>query len=263
MENKPNKVDLGILVASCDHYSDLWEPFFILWDKYWPDCPFLIYLMSNTKVYRDIQPLFASANNWSDEFKIALDQFPHEYLLYFQDDYFLSQRVNTKEIKLLLDVIQNEHPAYLRVYPHPGNREGTNFDNNNLLQILKKGSPFITSLQVSFWNVNALKTLLVSGESIWDFEINSINRTHVIEKSFLSVKRQDHLKSGKRNYPINYFCTAIRKGKWRKDAIQFCKDEGISLSITRPIENYWDELKKKIYDKIPIKYQEKVINMFW
>lgn len=260
---KNNNTDIGILVASCDKYSDLWSPFFAFWTKYWNDCPYPIYLMANKKEYKGINQLFASANNWSDEFMMILEKFPHKYLLYMQDDYFLSHKVDNKRIQFLTDIIISEEPAYLRVYPHPGKRNGILYSESESIQILTKGSPFITSLQASFWNVEDLKRLLVSGESIWDFEINSPERTNIIKNSFMSVARQDDRERSERNYPINYFCTALRKGKWRKDAISFCKEENIPLEISRPIENWWDEYKKSIYDKFPQKYQKTVMRILW
>jgi hypothetical protein len=30
---------IAIPVVSCDKYSDLWQPFFALFDRFWPDCP--------------------------------------------------------------------------------------------------------------------------------------------------------------------------------------------------------------------------------
>ena len=35
MEHKLS--DLGVIVMSCDGYSDAWEAFFKLFFKYWPD----------------------------------------------------------------------------------------------------------------------------------------------------------------------------------------------------------------------------------
>ena len=36
--------DSAILILSCDKFSDLWKPFFDLFWKYWPDCPYNVYL---------------------------------------------------------------------------------------------------------------------------------------------------------------------------------------------------------------------------
>lgn len=49
MEN--NTPQLAILVLSCDKYSDLWDDFFNLKDKFWPECPYSCYLATDTKEY--------------------------------------------------------------------------------------------------------------------------------------------------------------------------------------------------------------------
>jgi hypothetical protein len=43
--------DLSILVNSCDSYDDLWEPYFSLFHVQWADCPYPVYLNTETKRY--------------------------------------------------------------------------------------------------------------------------------------------------------------------------------------------------------------------
>jgi hypothetical protein len=40
-------VDLSIL--SYDRNSDLWVNYFVLFNKFWPDCPFPVYLQTNSQ----------------------------------------------------------------------------------------------------------------------------------------------------------------------------------------------------------------------
>jgi len=42
-----DRANCSILIPSCDKYSDLWRPFFTLFWRHWPDCPFPVYLGSN------------------------------------------------------------------------------------------------------------------------------------------------------------------------------------------------------------------------
>ena len=44
------KSRIGIVVPSCDKYSDLWPYFFNNFYKYWYNCPLNIYLISNEKI---------------------------------------------------------------------------------------------------------------------------------------------------------------------------------------------------------------------
>lgn len=44
--------DKAIVVPSCDKYNDLWKPFFLFFNKYWPDSRLPVYLFSNTLDYK-------------------------------------------------------------------------------------------------------------------------------------------------------------------------------------------------------------------
>jgi len=48
---------IAVLVVSCDKYADLWPPFFQLFLRFWPECPFSVYLISNQKgpAYHDVK----------------------------------------------------------------------------------------------------------------------------------------------------------------------------------------------------------------
>ena len=45
--------ETALLVVSCDNYRDAWEPFFTLLFKYWPECPYPVFLGSNKQTYKD------------------------------------------------------------------------------------------------------------------------------------------------------------------------------------------------------------------
>lgn len=41
-----------LLISSCDIFSDCWEPYMYGLRKYWPECDFPVYIISN---YEDIK----------------------------------------------------------------------------------------------------------------------------------------------------------------------------------------------------------------
>ena len=45
--------DIAFVVSSCDKYYFLWDPFFKTLEKYWPDCPFQLYLITNSLDYQN------------------------------------------------------------------------------------------------------------------------------------------------------------------------------------------------------------------
>ena len=75
--------DFAILILSCDKYSDAWDPFFALFRKFWPDCPYKVYLATN-----ELKPevsgvhIIASGKpkNWSDDTLAVLKQIQEGHL---------------------------------------------------------------------------------------------------------------------------------------------------------------------------------------
>ncbi|MFH1822961.1 MAG: hypothetical protein ABH830_04660, partial [Patescibacteria group bacterium] len=94
---------------------------------------------------------------------------------------------------------------------------------------------------------------LPDGISGWDMELKEKERIKKISQPFLSVKK---------NKPaINYFATAIKKGRWYYDAVRLCEKEGIKIDKEkRPVENFSDYLFRKIIN-IPI--IGRVVNKFY
>lgn len=46
-----NNTNMVILVLSCDKYKYAWDDFFNLRDKFWPDCPYKWYLVTESADY--------------------------------------------------------------------------------------------------------------------------------------------------------------------------------------------------------------------
>ncbi len=59
----------AVLVMSCGAYRDLWTPFFTLFWRYWPDCPFEVYLGTDCETFDDRQVTMLAVGNheWSDK----------------------------------------------------------------------------------------------------------------------------------------------------------------------------------------------------
>ena len=96
--------NVGVLINSCDKYSDVWEIFFPLFFKYWPNCPWEVYLGSNTKSYYHPKLksiLIGEDISWADSTSKMLEQIPHEHILFLLDDFFIFKYVdNAKVLRL-------------------------------------------------------------------------------------------------------------------------------------------------------------------
>ncbi|MCX8008474.1 MAG: hypothetical protein N3A54_02085 [Patescibacteria group bacterium] len=93
--------DCAILVLSCDKYSDLWDPFFDLFKRYWKDCPFPVYLGSNTKKYSDgsIKTILSgSPKDWSTDLLNIVDKIREEFLFIWLEDFLPCNSYRYKKV---------------------------------------------------------------------------------------------------------------------------------------------------------------------
>ncbi len=240
MENK----NCTIIVSSFDGYSDAWEPFFTLFFRYWPDYPYDIYLISNELEYPDKRIKSIKINpdlGWSGNMIRALKKINTEYILYFQEDFFIQKKVNTERIKKLIGKIKEYNGVYLRI----DNKKAETFEiNDELICEIDKKANYINALQLAIWNRESFLSLMDKDESGWDFELRGgLEKARKIDEKFLSVKTP----------AINYFATAIVKGYYLKGAVNLCKKEGVKLDFKkRKIEPFYRQFlrKYKILNKL-------------
>lgn len=215
-----------------------------------------------------VKNLNIKKSNRGDELIQALNLITTKYVLYIQDDYFLTSPVNTIIFKQFLDFAEKQNLWYLRLFPYPGERqeEDTPYEICwEKIKKIRKGTPFINSLQLAIWDKEVLLSLLKSWEWIWDFEMCAYPRTLNIEKDFYSLARKDYLTPLERVYPINYLCTWIRRGKRHRKAFLYCKEFWINIDLQyRRVENFWDLLKKEwIYNNVPYFLRKYLQKFFW
>lgn len=248
--------DLAVVVMTCDKYSDVWNPFYTLLFRYWKDCPFTIYNISeNKKVNNDkvISISTGEITDWGAMLIYGLTQIKEKYILYLQEDYLLLKPANTKRIEELVNILEKEHAAYIRIFPSPPPDSNSTYKNYSDIGIIAKNSAYSICTQATIWNKEILKNFIVPKDLPWEFEINGSQRAHLIKEPFLSLKRHGKGKLEEGDYPYTYFCTAVLKGKWMRGAIKLCKKENIPLDLNaRKVESRIDIFKKKnIYKKLP------------
>jgi hypothetical protein len=239
--------DIAVFVSSCDAYQDLWAPYFTFFFRYWPDCPFPIYLVANNSRYPDprIQTiLLGEDEGWATNTRHALEQLDYPYIFYTHEDFFPDRRVSTSRILRLLAYMKQRNAGYLRLYPSPG-PDAVCADNQDVGEI-HKGSEYRTSLQAAIWKREIMLALLKDGENAWEMEINGSIRSNKLDVPFLSAVR-DPITNKVVDPPLSYFCTAVYKGRWMRRAVRFCAQEGVPIDLaSRPVETFWRENWRRI-----------------
>ena len=236
--------NLALLVSSCDKYHDLWYPFFTLFFRYWPDCPYPVYLVSNHLIYSDSRVNTIAVGDdrgWSASLKNALLHITQPYLILLLEDYLIEQRVDTEYIEALTVYMKKRKAGCLRLFACPG--PNVPCADNPRVGEISKGSDYRLSLQAAIWDKEVLLGLLRLEESPWELEVFGSKRTDMLDMPFLSVEinRQGV-------YPITYLCTAVVRGKWIPDAVRLCKKNGINIDLrARPQKGFNDRFRDFIF----------------
>jgi hypothetical protein len=172
---------------SCDAYRDLWTPFFTLFWRYWPDCPFPVYLGTNSAYFDDprVRNLRAGNHEWSQRLKAHLQQIEAEYVLLLLEDYFFTASISTEAINESLHWLHRLNGIVLRLFPCPGPDEP--LEHNRAIGRIYPYAWYRVSTQAAIWKKPQLLELLLDHESIWDFELKGSQRTQLQPQGFYST----------------------------------------------------------------------------
>jgi hypothetical protein len=232
-----------VLISSFDGYSDCWGPFCHGFTKYWPDCPYPILLMTNTKDHphdRIATIKVEGGRDWSVRMINALDRIETPYVMYFQEDYWLNERVDTAKVEHYFDLMEKYGLNYIRLLSKP--LPDADFPHDSRLGILTQEASYRTSVQITLWRKEVLQELLRPQESVWDFEREGTLRSRKYGDTFLSIKRHG---DDDYYYGIRYVCTAVNYGKWSRMARSYAEQEGLRVDFSNlPMETWWDEYKR-------------------
>lgn len=236
----PASSSVALLVISTDDFRDLWRPFFELFWKHWPDCPYPVYLGSEVQTYDDarVRPLVVGRHpDWPTFCIRLLERIEAPITLAMLADFFLYDRVDTAAVEDFAAYLHKHDGACLRLFPCPGPDEPC--ADHPKVGVIRPGSPFRLSMMASLWNTNTLRGLLRPGEDGWQTEFAGSVRTAQVAQPFFSVQREHR--------PMRYYCTGLRKGVWMRDAVSLCRAQGVALDLgARQRESLREYLRRMI-----------------
>lgn len=173
---------LAVLVLSCDRYQPLWDVFFGRMGRFWPDCPYPVYLLANHARY--VGPgattlAVGEDRDWSSNLLTALDSVQEPRVLVTMDDAVLNAPVDTARFRGWEEVARQLDVDYLNMKASPRPPRGTSG-----MGVLPSGTHYRAAVALSIWKVEALRALLLPGETAWQFEIRGSRRSDVMPKFY-------------------------------------------------------------------------------
>ncbi|HEX4631561.1 MAG TPA: hypothetical protein VH188_11420 [Chthoniobacterales bacterium] len=238
---------VAVVVSSCDAFFDAWRPFVFFFRKYWPDCPFPVFLIVNELRIRSafVQPISVGPDReWASNMIAALAALPQPYILYFQEDYFVSGPVNNERLAQDFAYAFDNHAASFCLHAR-GQLEANFQPLNDRFGIVPPDSDGRTRLQVTLWDKSVLLSTLRPGETAWNMEARASERT----RDLLALSY-----SQRRDRPIPYLMSAIVRGLWTREAMEMCREAAIEIqprfrsvhsdvAWRRRFRRGWDRLK--------------------
>jgi hypothetical protein len=221
-------------VSSFDDYADIWPVFFARFFKYWPDCPYPIYLGAVSKVHDDrrVLPLHAADHkNWSSRAVEHLGKIESPYVLMMLEDFMLDRPVDNALLSKLVDLMDRYDLQAIRLFPDPLPERA--MPGVPLIGFQGLGQLNRTSTHATIWRRDSLLELIRPGESLWEFEINGSIRSNRFAGGICGCWQ-----------PALHYVMAIGRGRWFRHALRNLARDGIHPNLfARPAETRVEEIK--------------------
>lgn len=257
--------DFAVVVSSCDAFRDCWKPFAESMHRFFPERDCRIVLISNF-ISEDIPGIevfpVGEDRNWAENLSKVISALDCEYLLYLQEDYWLTTPVSGEALDRHIEHMREAGIDYLRLtFPA--------FDSGRIAETpdycaVPAGVPYRLCLQAALWKKSTLSKLLRPGWSGWDFEYKI---EKLIKAEGVEVKSEVLHSSCRPALSIEYVAgTGVRKGRWTRPAVEFLKANGFADLISRrPVEGrLLDYLARKHgrFFSLPCRILNRIINYF-
>lgn len=246
-------MDTSIIISSCDAFEDCWEPMIYSIEKYWIDCPFPIYFISNYKEIESEKVTFIKVGKdlgFCSNLKNALKQIGTKYIIYFQEDYFLNKKVPDNHIKNHIDHCESECVDFLKIHNNDFLfRDKLRINNSDYCKN-PIDSRYSINTSIAIWNKALLENLCIEGYSGWEWERNIINyinnndiiiNSEILHSSVYKDKSISTISGG-----------AVAKGKWTLNGTEFLLKNGFNNLIgKRKVEGKMLSILAGLYNKNP------------
>ena len=219
---------VAIMITSCDAYKDCWKPMTYSLDMFWPDCEFPRYLITNSADDPTLQNTIITKigddrKSWCTLAKKGLDAIEADYIIYFQDDYWLSKPVNNEAIKAHIAHMEENGIEYLKITRDVLRDEYRIGNTDYCWNPIDIRYSFNTAIAI--WKKKAIHPLLIDGWTGWEFERqivpymrhNNLSlQSQVLHSSICDTKGITDVSEG-----------AIIRGVWTESAVEFLKENGM------------------------------------
>jgi len=226
---------IAIVVLSFDGFKELWQPFFDFFFESWPDCPYKLYLLNNFEEFNDIRVnnlLVGEDISWSNSLIRGLEKINEERVFFLYDDCFI-YKINKDKLNYFFQNSIANNFVSLQIRPSFFvSKLGINEPTLMPFQALYRNALFCNLI-----NRKHLLSLLIQGESAWDFELKGNIRSSKYD--YFSIRRSC----------VKYH-HGIVKGKWFNNVYNKLLQKGYKFEKLNVTMSIFETLKRKLITSI-------------
>lgn len=238
------KEKMAIIVSSYDECEKMWGNFFKVFNHYWNNCKFNIYLINNflSPTFKNVDVINTGIEiGWRNRILIALEKINEKYIMFFHEDYFLGKNIDNLEFDKIIEFMEKNNIKMYRLIESPKAKE-----NSTYISPVFADERYGINLQCAIWDKEEFikKIKEIDGELPWDFENYFLKKcqnslSEVIEGYVVDKRNILALQHG------------ISKGKWLNKTIKYFKKERIELDLCNKNKmNYFEELNYNLKEGI-------------
>ena len=220
-------LNTSVLIYSCDKYSDVWEPFFTLFFRYW-ECPFRVYIATESK--KCFTPGITTINGlgtWTERMQNAVREIPTKYVIGMCEDMFFRRRVDEQTIRDCIKAMEEDETIasfnFEKEYDWVMPGKCSNFG------LKPPGAHYRKTCQPTLWRRDILLELLDCNMSAWKWEMSGAPDEY---KYYIWTGSEDELVFEYGYHDNKWF--GIQKGRWvREDVVPLFQKEGIDVDYQK------------------------------
>ncbi len=219
-----------IFLSSADSYSDIWELFFSLFKKHWPEYDGTIYLNTQTKEIKVdglniICTKLGHLGSFGKEMRAGLDMINSDTVILMLIDFIIMGKVDNLRIIRYLEFFKKNDLDTLNFMYYDSVYQDNSYDEDVVFVNPPAPNVFF-NYQVAFWKKSVLYQMVLPHENPWTSEWFGTRRAERIR-----IKKGLVLKSP--GSPINYHPSGcLTKGKWHTSAVEFIQKSGMDVDFT-------------------------------
>ena len=228
--------DMCILVVSCDKYADCWTPFSDCMRKFWPDCPYPVYLCTESgepeagTVYS--RALHSPNPSWTGRLREVCAQIQEEYIFITLEDHWLAGKIDQE--KIVADVtLLRQHKEVGVVYLDYLTPTMPIWSKDGGYREIPTGTQYRLAAGPSVWRKEFLCIACAEDADAWNFERVKSFSPETYSYTVLTCKDSQY----QRIHPAG----SVQRGKWQLCVRSFAAQNGLNIDTShRPFMGFKD-----------------------